>query len=548
MNYKFLNPILITFIIVFSFLFLNENVSTGYTIGTDNSNLATIMTESEGIEYFIKMSSNRQTLHLQDTCADPGPNNVNIVLISTSQLNGHATNKIDDGTIWYDEENFVYKMWVLASTGPNGYWSVYYAESDSLINWNVTNIQECYYGVSDYWDITRQRTISVLKESNTSYKMWFDNYQASGWKSQIWYRESTNGITWTEPQLVIPAVTLDDWYSPTALHLTNGKYRLYYSYIYRDVYTYSFLYRADVESNGITTSNVIRYDTVSFFNNGVGATIIGDQEGDNHHRVWVGISNLLRFDSFDEGQIWTNDTMGTYNTANYRIVETFYNVIPITVDAGMDTTIYYGYGPENAILTATASGGTAPYSYLWSNNATTQSITVSPTITKNYTVVVTDANNNTASDDVMVYVIDIRCGSDSSKVLVCHNVYHNPHTICIDSHAVLAHLKHGDYLGYCDTLTIITSQEQPAEFKLYANYPNPFNPVTNIIFDIPKSSYVKLTIYNILGNEVATLINDELKVGRYLVSWNASKYPSGIYFYKLIADDFTDVKKMILLK
>ena len=548
MNYKYFNSILLTAFTIFIFTILNLNVSTGYTVGTDISNLATIITENEGTEYFVKRSSNQQTLHLQDTCADPGPNNVNIVLISTSQLNGHATSKFDDGTIWYDEENYVYKMWVLASTGPNGYWSVYYAESDSLINWNVTNIQECYYGVSDSYDITRQATISVLKESNTSFKMWFHNYQASGWKTQIWYRASTNGITWTEPQLVIPAVSLDDWRFPTALHLTNGKYRLYYDYIYRDVYNYSYLYRADVESNGITTSNVIRYDTVTLLNAVLGATIIGDKEGDNHHRVWVGGSNLFRFDSFDEGQTWTDTTMGTYNTANYSIVETFYYVIPLTVDAGMDTTIYYGYGPETAILTATASRGTAPYSYLWSNNATTQSITVSPTITKNYTVIVTDANNNTASDDVMVNVIDVRCGCDSSKVLVCHNVYHNPHTICIDSHAVLAHLKHGDYLGYCDTLTVITLQEQPAEFKLYANYPNPFNPVTNIQFDLPKDVFIKLSIYDVLGREVATLVNEFKKGGRYIVAFNGSELSSGIYFYRIEAGSFSDIKKMILIK
>jgi hypothetical protein len=222
----------------------------------------------------------------------------------------------------------------------------------------------------------------------------------------------------------------------------------------------------------------------------------------------------------------------------------------LTVDAGLDTTIYHGYSDEIAILTATASGGTEPYSYLWSNNATTQSITVSPTITNNYTVIVTDANNITASDDVMVYVIDVRCGgrSDSSKVLVCHNVSNNPHTICVNSHAVLAHLNHGDYLGNCDTLTIITSQEQPAEFKLYANYPNPFNPVTNIRFNLPQTSHAKLTIYDVLGNEVATLSNEVLKVGSYLVSWNASYHPSGVYFYKLITDEYVDTKKMVLLK
>lgn len=242
--------------------------------------------------------------------------------------------------------------------------------------------------------------------------------------------------------------------------------------------------------------------------------------------------------------LFLNENVKTGNVIGSGLTTQF----TLTVDAGLDTTIYYGYGDETAILTATASGGTPPYTYLWSNNATTQSITVSPTIANNYTVIVTDADTNTASDDVMVYVIDVRCGSGSSKVLVCHNVYHNPHTICIDSHAVLAHLNQGDYLGNCDTLTLITLQEQPAEFKLYSNYPNPFNPVTNIRFNLPQTSHTRLTIYNVLGNEVATLINDELKVGRYLVSWNASNHSSGVYFYKLETEEFTDIKKMVLLK
>lgn len=101
---------------------------------------------------------------------------------------------------------------------------------------------------------------------------------------------------------------------------------------------------------------------------------------------------------------------------------------------------------------------------------------------------------------------------------------------------------------YCDTLTLITSQEQPAEFKLYANYPNPFNPVTNIRFNLPQTSHANLTIYDILGNEVATLINEELKVGSYLVGWNASNHSSGVYFYKLETEEYMGTKMMVLLK
>ncbi len=128
------------------------------------SSCALIATANDNGEYFIKLSSDQQTLYLQNTYTDPGPDDINIVLIKTSQLKGHATSKLQDATILYDKEKSIYKIWVLAYTGPNGNWSVYYAESDSLFDWKVKNIQESYYGVSDWWDISRQRAISVIKD------------------------------------------------------------------------------------------------------------------------------------------------------------------------------------------------------------------------------------------------------------------------------------------------------------------------------------------------------------------------------------------------
>ena len=93
-----------------------------------------------------------------------------------------------------------------------------------------------------------------------------------------------------------------------------------------------------------------------------------------------------------------------------------------------------------------------------------------------------------------------------------------------------------------------SSNENPDKFKLYQNYPNPFNPNTNMKFDIPKSSFVKMVIYNALGKEVATLVNEKLYAGSYEVDWNGSGYPSGVYFYKLETDDFVNVKKMLMIK
>lgn len=85
-------------------------------------------------------------------------------------------------------------------------------------------------------------------------------------------------------------------------------------------------------------------------------------------------------------------------------------------------------------------------------------------------------------------------------------------------------------------------------FKLSQNYPNPFNPTTNIEFDIPKSSFVKMIVYNSLGKEVATLVNEKLSAGSYVADWNGSGYPSGVYFYRIQAGNLNETKKMILLK
>ena len=97
--------------------------------------------------------------------------------------------------------------------------------------------------------------------------------------------------------------------------------------------------------------------------------------------------------------------------------------------------------------------------------------------------------------------------------------------------------------------------EVPGKYTLYQNYPNPFNPVTNIRFDIPRSSQVKLIIYDALGREVAKLVNEKVNAGSYEVEWNASSFPSGVYFYriaihseKLVTESFIQTKKMVLIK
>lgn len=88
----------------------------------------------------------------------------------------------------------------------------------------------------------------------------------------------------------------------------------------------------------------------------------------------------------------------------------------------------------------------------------------------------------------------------------------------------------------------------PEKFELLQNYPNPFNPVTNIGYDIPKSTNVKITVFDVSGKEVSVVVNEFKQAGRYSTSFNSLKLASGVYFYKIQAGDFTAVKKMTLIK
>lgn len=109
-------------------------------------------------------------------------------------------------------------------------------------------------------------------------------------------------------------------------------------------------------------------------------------------------------------------------------------------------------------------------------------------------------------------------------------------------------LKTTDGGGTIFTALNNTGNLLPDNFSLSQNYPNPFNPETLIKFDIPRSTFVKLIIYDITGKEMENLIAQPLAAGSYEIQFNGSAYPSGVYFYSLITKDYSETKKMVLLK
>jgi uncharacterized delta-60 repeat protein len=137
------------------------------------------------------------------------------------------------------------------------------------------------------------------------------------------------------------------------------------------------------------------------------------------------------------------------------------------------------------------------------------------------------------------------------------NGYDILHSMVIDSSGNI-YVTGGSFgNGYDEIATIKYSQsigiqpissEIPKSFSLSQNYPNPFNPNTVISFQLAVNSFASLKVFDILGREIATLVNEQLKPGTYEVSWNGSNYPSGVYFYKIVTPEYTESKKMILMK
>ena len=207
----------------------------------------------------------------------------------------------------------------------------------------------------------------------------------------------------------------------------------------------------------------------------------------------------------------------------------------IAVDAGKDDTIYIGYGPASKTIRP-AYTVCGPVTYLWSTGATTATVTVSPTVTTTYSVTVKDANNHVATDDITIFVKDIRCGKDN--VYVCHKEYRlRQQTLCIKPADVPMHLAHGDYLGACGNITRKTGMKEDGTSgyneKMFV-YPNPAKDqiilqwVANAngmalikIIDITGRQLMQQTIAGNKGNNQRILQLKGLANGNYILMMQA---------------------------
>jgi len=235
-------------------------------------------------------------------------------------------------------------------------------------------------------------------------------------------------------------------------------------------------------------------------------------------------------------------------------ITTIYDFEFTTANAGPDKTVIYGYGSNCTELNGTASGGIPPYTYSWTpggsapNAASTE---VCPTTTTTYTLTVTDLNGCVGTDQVTVFVNDVRCGNNMDKVMICHN----DEEICIAAAAVQAHLDHGDILGACPVSAFLAAGKKPVniipeQLKSF-NYPNPATEATTIQVELPVEGRVSIRVYNAAGMEMTNVVNENKQAGIHRFAVNMEKFTSGMYYYTITVQTrngmHTERKKLVKL-
>lgn len=273
------------------------------------------------------------------------------------------------------------------------------------------------------------------------------------------------------------------------------------------------------------------------------------------------------FRSSDDGKHWISVNGGltelaflslASNDADIYAGTAFTGEVFRSIDDGINWFLTGSGIPADAILASLAASGTNVYAgsglgegvyYSSDNGLNWTNISTSAFTGEVWTIILTDTNLFVGTIGSGIYLTQDN-GTTWSTV--------NEGLMNSDIRSLMVSPDNYIYAGttngfvYYRPLSELTgvagNNSQPSEYRLYQNYPNPFNPGTKIQYSIPRSSKVQIKVYDVLGNKIATLINEEKPAGNYELTWNAANLPSGIFFYELKAGHFIQTKKMILLK
>lgn len=306
----------------------------------------------------------------------------------------------------------------------------------------------------------------------------------NGTTTVLWTATDDNGNTATMPQ----TVTVMDTQVPTVNSIAslalcselNGNYNI----------------------PSATATDNCAIDTVTYAI--AGATTRSGNGLDASGNFNVGTSTITWTVTDNAGNSSTSTSTVTINSPITAHIPDVYAVNP----GGDANTIYLGYGPSSLTLNAMPSNGTAPFTYLWSNGATTDNISINPSTSgiHDYSVTITDAKGCATTITKQITVIDISCGA--KKVLICHT---NNKSLCISVNAVSAHLAHGCRLGSCETTLSLnhtaakTSEYQSDDFAVNAS-PNPTKTEFQInITGGDETQAIYINVFDILGRRIDTV-------------------------------------------
>jgi len=244
----------------------------------------------------------------------------------------------------------------------------------------------------------------------------------------------------------------------------------------------------------------------------------------------------------EEDSIYSvNDLTGIQDfTALTRLYVTDNNLTSLDVSGLLH--LYKIYCMNNAITNLNVSNNPALTELLCSNNQLT-----SLDVSNNTSLTQLHCNNNQLSGTMPESICNLSIDfSDSAVFNISNNQFCSPYPSCVE-----------EYIGDQDTTNCnqvsIYDETLPITYYLYNAYPNPFNPVTSFRYDLPKDGLVKITVYDMMGREVKTLVNSSQTAGYKSIQWNATNdrnepVSAGLYLYTIQAGEFRQTKKMVLLK
>lgn len=434
-------------------------------------------------------------------------------------------------------DSVLHVVWGSSSIGS---YEIYYQRStDNGVSWDVDTRLTNDPGASFY--------PSIAVSGNVVHVIWYDN-RHGGTNYEIYYKRSTDiGVSWeTDTRLtndsahsrgscisVFGAVVHVVWYDER-----DGNQEIYYK---------------RSSDGGINWGVDTRLTNDPYISGYPSVTVSGSFVHIVWHENRDGNYEIYHKRSTDGGITWGLDTRLTNATGNSWIpfVSASNSVIHVVWEDFRDANyeIYYKRSSDGGI-----NWGADTRLTNYPGNSTSSSITASSSVVHvvwedfregKYKIYYKSSIDGGVNWETETQLTNASGNSENPSVAVSG----------LGVHVVWQDKRHGIGDIYYkrnptgNSIGIINiSSEIPSSYSLKQNFPNPFNPNTNITFDVLRLSDVKLTVFDMLGKEVTTLVNDQLKPGTYVTNWNASGEATGVYFYELTAGDYSETKKMILLK